>query len=403
MELCDIGRKAAFSLMRKLELNRIWAPDLMLRCFDVQVRSLLSYGAEVWGPDALREVLGTRGRQRVKEWLRRGQRAGTGLTGESAELVKRWGGWVKNGGNTAGVFEKAMADPMVGVQKLFLRKVVGASLPPNRLLFAETSQLPLHYFWAQQVFGFWKRLVKQPNSLARAVLEEDVRAWLDPDYRTSEHEYFWAGKVLRIFATLGFDYNAHIDQALSTEDKARAIVALDIPFDDLLLKFRRRLLLDWTSTDLDRDPRGFPEYADRAGARGAGVTACRYLKWMGVAYTAQDHKLKLSHLRASMPRKHHTALMRFRLGRWDLEVSRLARGPGRRPRAERICRVCSTQGAVEDELHVLIECPVYEPLRRAVNVPADPDMREVMTKIDQCKLGNLLYQVQVLRKERLRN
>ena len=154
VELCDVGRRAVFALMRKLELNRLWAPDLMLRCFESQIRPILSYGAEIWGPDAIWEVLGTRGRRRAMEWQRWNQRAGTGPSGENAALLKRWGKWVRSVKSSAGVFERAMADPMVDVQKLFLRKVVGASLPPNLLLFAETSQLPLHYFWAQQVFGF---------------------------------------------------------------------------------------------------------------------------------------------------------------------------------------------------------------------------------------------------------
>jgi hypothetical protein len=50
MELCNVGRRAVFALMRKLDRIRIWAPDLMLRCFDLQVRSLLSYGAAGMGP-----------------------------------------------------------------------------------------------------------------------------------------------------------------------------------------------------------------------------------------------------------------------------------------------------------------------------------------------------------------
>jgi hypothetical protein len=110
---------------------------------------------------------------------------------------------------------------MVEVQKIFLRRVVGASLPPNRQLFAETSQLPLHHFWAQQVFGFWKRLSKQPSTLARAVLEEDISAWLESDRSSSEHEYFWAGKVLRILGALGYDYRQHVSATLSNADKAK--------------------------------------------------------------------------------------------------------------------------------------------------------------------------------------
>ena len=44
---------------------------------------------------------------------------------------------------------------------------------------------------------------------------------------------------------------------------------------------------------------------------------------------------------------------------WDLEVNR----PQGRERGCRTCRVCGDQQAVEDELHVLCECPAYEPIR----------------------------------------
>ena len=370
----------------------------MLRCFDAQIRPLLSYGAEVWGPDAIWEVLGNKGRQRVREWQRWNQRGGTGATGENAALLGRWGKWVRSTGRAAGVFERALADPMVEVQKIFLRRVVGASLPPNRQLFAETSQLPLHHFWAQQVFGFWKRLSKQPSTLARAVLEEDISAWLESDRSSSEHEYFWAGKVLRILGALGYDYRQHVSATLSNADKAKAIAALEIPFDKVLEEFRQRLLLDWNSSDIDMDPRVFPEFAAGDIDRGKpGVTVCRYSNWMGVAYAPDEHTKKL---RACMPRKHHTTLMRFRLGCWDLDVSRFARRP-RKPRVERTCRVCRGD-MVEDEFHVLMECPVYEPLRRAVDFPTGQDMQVVMTTWDQVKLGNLLAQIQRARTESLR-
>ncbi len=73
----------------------------------------------------------------------------------------------------------------------------------------------------------------------------------------------------------------------------------------------------------------------------------------------------------------------------------------RKPRAERTCRVCNSS-SVEDEKHVLMECPAYEPLRRAVGFPEDMNMFEVMMTWDQVKLGGLLAQIQKARKELLR-
>jgi hypothetical protein len=122
---------------------------------------------------------------------------------------------------------------------------------------------------------------------------------------------------------------------------------------------------------------------------------------MGVAYKPGEHKKKLAHLCVLMPRNHHEALMRFRLGRLDLDVSLFALKPVRKPRAERTCRVCKGS-SVEDEKQVLMECPAYEPVRRAVGFPEDLDMFEVMMTWDQVKLGGLLAQLHEVRKELLR-
>ena len=47
---------------------------------------------EVWGPDAIHEVLGATGRQRAKEWKQLNQRNGTGSSGGNS--VCRPTGWV---------------------------------------------------------------------------------------------------------------------------------------------------------------------------------------------------------------------------------------------------------------------------------------------------------------------
>ena len=55
-ELGDTGRKALYKLLKILEEQHVTAPDIMVQCFEVQIRSILSFGAEVWGPDALLEM-----------------------------------------------------------------------------------------------------------------------------------------------------------------------------------------------------------------------------------------------------------------------------------------------------------------------------------------------------------
>ena len=153
------------------------------------------------------------------------------------------------------------------------------------------------------------------------------------------------------------------------------------------------------------EPRSFPEAGGVAGPSGSGrpgVTMCSYSRWMGVAYSAEKLNERLSHLGTSMPREHHKALIRFRLGCWDLEVSRLARASEHRPRAERTCRVCQG-GGVEDERHVLLECPCYAQLRQRVGLPVDREMHEIMLNFEQAKLGGFLWLVHRARRIALGN
>jgi hypothetical protein len=51
---------------------------------------------------------------------------------------------------------------------------------------------------------------------------EDIKTWLESE--TSEHEYFWSGKVLRIMGILGYDYKDFLREGMSSDEKANMIV-----------------------------------------------------------------------------------------------------------------------------------------------------------------------------------
>ena len=70
-----------------------------------------------------------------------------------------------------------------------------------------------------------------------------------------------------------------------------------------------------------------------------------------------EHEAHLSHLSI---RKFRNAFSKFRSSCHSLEIE-LGRHSGH-PKQERICRLCND--GVEDELHFLLHCPVYETLRQ---------------------------------------
>jgi hypothetical protein len=78
--------------------------------------------------------------------------------------------------------------------------------------------------------------------------------------------------------------------------------------------------------------------------------------------------------------------MRFRLGCWELKVNR----PNGRERAARTCRLCAC-GAVEDELHVFMECPAYDSLQARYGSDLGfqgRSMRTIMTEVPQLALAS---------------
>ncbi|GIL92958.1 hypothetical protein Vretifemale_20407 [Volvox reticuliferus] len=118
-ELFKVGQRVMYVLIHKLSRQGLLLPRIGLKCFDAQIRSILSYGVQVWGPERLLEV------------LRAEDTAGCGC------------------------FEKALKDPMVTLQQSFLRALAGVKVAPNNLLFREFDQYPLQVFWAKLVFRFW--------------------------------------------------------------------------------------------------------------------------------------------------------------------------------------------------------------------------------------------------------
>lgn len=205
----------------------------------------------------------------------------------------------------------------------------------------------------------------------------------------------WAAKVLRICEKLGHNWRADLPSGALSQQQAREaakrLAAQPLPTDVLLPGLYSRLLSDWRAERLEVDPRLYP-----TGATKPGVKMCRYKRWMGLQYDTGGLSVRLEHLKADIPRRYHVALMRFRLGCWDIEVNR----PGGRSRADRTCRICLRQGlrCVEDEQHVLLECQAYQELREVTGLPQQSSMHEIMTNFDTDKLARLLHGIEAKRR-----
>ena len=302
-EIDAAGRKASFALTRALKDSHMLVPDIMLSCFNAQVRSVLSYGAEVWAPGAVAKLLASRGAKTL--------------------------------------FQKACEDPAVKQQTAFLKRVAGAQVPTLSLLFTELGQVPMQVHWTKVVLRFWNRLAQSTGStLGKRALRDILERARTAGFRGKD----WGSQTLCLMRELGHNLVA---LAPSPQDPAALVAWLSeqqVPADELAAALAARLQPDWESAATQ--PRDVAE-----GGRN-GVKLNRYKHWMGLPEGGKAH----AHLAAGMTQRHHTVLLRFRLLCWGIAINR----PGGQPRAERLCPNCS---CMEDEYHVLFECSHYADLK----------------------------------------
>ena len=332
-ELLVAGKKVMLALLSKLRRQALLVPRVALRCFEVQVRSVLSYGAQLWGPDAVLAVL-------------------AGDTGHGL----------------SGCFERAMQHPAVQLQREFLWALARVKRCSSRVVFREFKQRPLQYHWAELALRWWNKMVKSKEVIHRAVFLEELRqahrAQVNPGVCVFGG---WGDRMFRMLAALGWEPIGYRPAELPS-DRYERLASTLLPVEELLARFAARLDDEWESARLvEADPRVYE------GPR-PSVAVCKHKCWMGEA----------AHLGEYIPASFLATLLRFRMCAQELEVNRAAG----RPRAERICRMCAA-GVVEDEKHFLLECDAYSMLRAAHGIDAS-DMREVLGG-NQYQLASFLH------------
>lgn len=302
------GQRATHKLHAMLNAFGPHSPALAMMLWESLVRSSFSFGAQVWGADC---------------------------------LTVCW--------------DDALKHCMVKEQIAFMRRVVGAALPSHRLLFAELGQLPLQHHWAGLVLRHWNSMSSQPQSLVHTAFCADLKLALQGEGTC------WSAKVLHFLSQLQWQHQPEGWANMSLDEHIQHYAKLQLPVDRLLEDYADVLMRPWRTPELAfANPRTFQvEDYDNVPSM-----VCRYSSYMG-AMTSDKHKpLPAPHAHLVTLRSHHTSLMRFRLGVWDLEVNR----PHGRERRDRVCRLCEGrdgQRVIEDECHVLLECPAYDALRHA--------------------------------------
>lgn len=308
------GQRAMWAMLGKLKHLEMRDLYLKTHMFDTLVKPVLSYGCEVWGPDALQDV-------------------------SSAD------GMLKNS--------------LQEVQTLFMRQLGKLRKSTSRqVMLKELSWAPLSAHWCKMVVSYWNQLTQLSTGQMRVVFHDCVRMGC-------LHNVGWADQFLRMLRQLRLGMKA--DQVVQ-EVKA-AIEAGDV---DLKLP-----VIEWDSIAAAWSATWEKDWEAVANIPPCqcedGITLATYKHWMAappVLNPITGLEVEDKWYRPGMPEyvayTHLVApadlinFMRFRCGSHKLAI---ATGRWDKcPRDQRICQKCTTD-EVEDEYHFIFRCPAYESLR----------------------------------------
>jgi hypothetical protein len=349
--LCESARRASFALNQRIRDIRHLTPHTQLHLFDTLVRPILLYGSEIWGMNRLTLPRST-----------------------------------LNGRNYGSILPN---NPLEQVVTDFLRFISRCGrTAPNWVLHQELCVQPLQAYIVRRMLNFWNRLRESPNSLAALVAKADIKLMLEGC------KSCWTYKLIQFIARL----DEHMCTTFMSVEHAEPFLCRSVFPEDAEsyfwdLKFAPRQVADcvnrfWQRRMTSRfvgDPRSthiYPKFH-------------AYVDWVGLPIHPP------AHLSTLIPWNERRSLMTFRVGAWcfiEVNKDRVSRLGHRRTRGQRHCPLC-TMGRVEDEYHVLMECPYYDDVRsrhtalfpNRQDTPTTYRMRCILNHENQTEVASLVH------------
>ena len=298
------GNRALWGMRARCKAAQIDSMFLQCQLFDTLVMPILCYGCAVWGPQLLHNASTPSALLRVRP-----QR----------------------------------------VQFDFLRCIAGGvrTSTPIQLLLREFGVIPLVQFWLLAAVKLWNKAGSMDQSdLLPCVMRENVQL----SARTGRGAGLWHAQLAKVLERIGVP----VDWGQPGPDWQPPVV----PEPEVLVSWRAWLHQPWQ--ELPASPR----LADSQC-----VYFCTYAAYFAVPQPVSRPGrgtrpwVKVPDVvmySGGIPAAHIRSLMRLRLGAHDLRV---CTGRWERlPRDQRLCQRCQ-QGVVEDELHMVFECSLYQHLR----------------------------------------
>jgi hypothetical protein len=292
--------------------------------FDMFVTPVLSYGCEIWGPDML---------------LQQGC--------SSVERVHRW----------------------------FCRRLQG--LPQqatSAVSLAELGCQPLSTRWVRQLVRFWNRLQKcmaEPDSLLGWALEDNL-ALMREGSDLAAGSACWCRRWLQILQSAPTDtgtlvWLTQLDEKAVMERAAaayfhRAASPVVTPPPEPAPPATAQRCSSAAATHTSTSP---PRSPTTAACSPPPAPTSKFAYYMHCIRGDLPLSQPAPHLlEPDIPPAHRNALSRFRTSCHDLRIERERYLPPaiKAPFSERTCLCCASP-ALEDELHMVFHCPIYDHLR----------------------------------------
>ena len=417
--LATAGRRAMWAMLTRCGERGISSLSMKVRLFDMLVSPILGYCSEVWAPALLFHPSVPRSRQGQQQLQQQWQQYQQQVLSQQQQPSRQSQGavlvnpFLPYHNDTFKSVDKALGNEMQFVQFMFLRTISGRvrKSTPRHLLLRELGCHPLIRSWFISTVGLWNRLAQPAQSdaavgrvrndaaqgsycsLLKAAMRDNWQ--LAREFSTDGQRDLWCFQfegflsiMQKSFVSLSVlsdslrQQQAHLIEALSNVQSFHKVNAAH-----LIQCFDSWFSQKWF--DLHPSPRTAPS---------TQVTWSTYENWFSaVPFSEQDMNQPSSWISefisasSSITSAHVGSMLRFKLAAHDLQIC-AGRWQGQ-ARGQRICSRCQMQ-QVEDEFHMVFECPFYDALRerfgalfssfggfdqcRQVAQPTGDDMRSFM-------------------------
>jgi Reverse transcriptase (RNA-dependent DNA polymerase) len=357
--LAASGSRAKHAVLGRCRQQCITQFDFKCRIFDILVEPIMSYGCQVWGPDVFVSKVAS---------------------------DKAYTAW----------------SDAENVHVSYLRTMAGVGKCCIEVLMKDFNRVPIMHHWVLLAARWFMTLTcMSADRLARCAFVADI------DLMLNGCRNCWTYKLLHTMSLLGLLARTEWDRRANSVVDRQCILQLQLVEKSIEIAMRGKMVARWATIIREVDPRSAPS---------TGLEMCTHAAW--VQKFEGDSCALPKHMKLCVSFVVLQCLARLRLGWHQLRVrtERLKHGRARLPRSERLCRLCSTEGAsfhaqrvgascVEDVQHFMLECPAYRHLRakypcvfgNAVGESAQLRLLSIFDCDHQDQLAHVVYIVTVFR------